>query len=111
MDAVVKLFDEVQMMQELRLDTVKLIHSTASIKPIKKLVEVHELIELNLLIEQRFSDYKDFPPWDYKVMKDLNLLRSELVVFHRPDFNPADRLDSFSRKMVTLFRLMELRAG
>lgn len=111
MTNVVRLHDEVQIMQELRLDTIRLIHNTAAITPIKKLVEVHEMIELNLLIEERYTDYKGLPPWDRVIMRDLNHLRAELVVFHRPDFDPAESLDLFSYKLMSLFRIMEMRAG
>jgi len=44
-------------------------------------------------------------------MRDLNHLRAELVVFHRPDFDPAESLDLFSYKLMSLFRIMEMRAG
>ena len=51
---IVKLFDEVALMTELRTDTIDLIHATSVIPPIKKLVDAYEIISLNLMIEQKF---------------------------------------------------------
>ncbi len=109
---VLKLFDEVEVLKELRDDTVTLIHSTSSIKPIKKLIEVHELLDLSLVIESAFSDFKGSPPLDPVLLKDMNAIRAELVVFHRLDFRPVTKIDAFSAKMVSLFRWVEMsRAG
>lgn len=104
---VVKLFDEVRMMHELRSDTLSLIHSTTSIKPIKKLVEVHDILDITLMIEAHFSDYRDNPPWDVSLLRDMNSIRAELIVFHRPEFNPVSRLDTFSAKMLSLFHVIK----
>lgn len=102
---ILKMFDEVEILKELKDDTITLIHSTSSIKPIKKLIEVHELIDLSLVIESSFSDYKDSPPLSPTLLKDMNSLRAELVVFHRLEFAPVTKLDAFSAKMVCLFHV------
>ena len=105
---VVKLFDEVAMMTQLQNDTVALIHATSIINPIKKLVTAYEIINLNLLIEQRFQDIED-PPWDLPALVDLSTIRRELVVYHRSDFLPVKLLDGYSDKMVRLFHHIHVR--
>lgn len=105
---IVKLFDEVALMTELQSDTVKLIHATSLMNPIKKLVDAYEIINLNLTIEKRFKDYED-PPWDIPALSDLSCIRRELIVYHRTDFNPTGLIDRYSAKMVTLFSYVRTR--
>lgn len=105
---VVKLFDEVAIMTELQKDTVALIHATSFMNPIKKLVDAHEIISLNLTIEASFSEYDD-PPWDIPALSDLSSLRRELVIYHRTDFNPSVLMDQYSMKMIKLFRHIHTR--
>lgn len=105
---VVKLFDEVALMTQLQNDTVALIHATSIINPIKKLVTAYEIINLNLLIEEKFKDFED-PPWDIHALSDLATIRRELVVYHRTDFLPVKLLDGYSDKMVRLFHHIHTR--
>jgi len=108
MHVVVKLFDEVALMNELKDDTIALIHATLIITPIKKLVDAHEIINLNLVIEQKFEEYEE-PPWDLPALSDLGRIRRELVLYHRPDFSPAKLIDSYSTKMIQLFHHIQTR--
>lgn len=105
---VIRLFDEVVLMVELKKTTLELIHATTLIKAIKKLVVAYEIIELNLLIEKQFSEIEE-PPWDIPALSDLSRIRRELVVYHRPDFNPSKLLDRYSGSMVSLFNCIQIR--
>ena len=105
---VIRLFDEVGLMVELKKSTLELIHATSFIKVIKKLVTAHDIIELNLLIEKQFSEI-DAPPWDISALSDLSRIRRELVVYHRTDFNPSKLLDNYSNSMISLFNCIKTR--
>ena len=105
---IVKLFDEVAIMNELQDDTIALIHATSFMHPIKKLVDAHENISLNLTIEERF-EYYEAPPWDIPALSDLSTIRRELVIYHRTDLDPALLIDRYSCKMIKLFRHIHTR--
>ena len=106
---VVRLYDEVALMVDLRKRTLDLIHATSLIEAIKKLVTAYEIIDLNLEIEKQYSKQTDAPPWDCEALRDLSNIRRELVVYHRPSFNPTQLLDGYSKKMVTLFYRINTR--
>lgn len=106
---VVRLYDEVVLMVELRKKTLDLIHATSLIEAIKKLVIAYEIIDLNLEIEKQFCKELDEPPWDCEALRDLSNIRRELVVYHRPAFTPTQLLDGYSSKMVNLFYRIQTR--
>jgi hypothetical protein len=106
---VIKLYNEVDIMLGLKADTITLIHHTQEIKPVKKLVEVHEIIDLSLAVQQLFKDYKDAPIWDLPALKDLNHIRCELMVYYHMDFHPFSVLDKFNKDLLCFFNIMELR--
>jgi len=106
---IIKLFDEVGLMSELHSDTVQLIHSTTKINAIKLLITAHDIIDLNLHIEQTYKPYKDNPPWDICALKDLRKIKAELLVFYRLDFSPPILVDHFSTKIENLTRIVSNR--
>ncbi len=106
---IIKLFDEVAMMNDLQNNTVDLIHATSIVMAIKKLVSVYDIIDLNLHIEKTYRSYKDNPPWDLAALTDLNQLRRELFVYHKLDFNPVFLFEKYNQKMITLFRSIRRR--
>lgn len=106
---IIKLHDEVQIMQALQHDSITLTRHTDIVKPMKKLIEIHEQIELNLLVQEMFKDYKDAPIWDTAVLKDMNQNRCELMVYYHSDFHPFSMLDKFNRDLLRFFNLMQLR--
>jgi hypothetical protein len=105
---IVHLFDEVAIMVELQKNTVDLIHATSLIDAIKKLTVAYDIIELNLMIEKKFSDETE-PPWDIPALSDLSRIRRELMVYHRPEFDPTVLLDKYSGNMIKLFNYIQVR--
>ena len=108
---IIQLHDEVAIMKGLKTSTFSLIHHTQIIQPIKKLVEVHDIIELNLIVQQQFQDYKDAPIWDVPALKDLNKIRCELMVYHNKDFKPFSLLDKYNKDLLVFFNVMALRTN
>ena len=106
---ITRLYDEVAIMRGLKTSTFALIRYTDEIKPIKKLIEVHDIIDLNLVVQQQFQDYKDAPIWDIPALKDLNRLRCELMVYHHSEFHPFSMLDRYNSDLIRLFNIMALR--
>lgn len=105
---VVRLHNEVNMMHNLNNYTLDLIHATRRINPIKLLINAHDIINLNLEVEKRFDDYKDFPPWDISALKDLTRIRRELFVYHRKDFNPILLFDKYNSQTSNLLKIIEI---
>lgn len=108
---IIQLHDEVAIMQGLRASTFILIHHTQAIQPIKKLIEVHDIIDLNLVVQQQFQDYKDAPIWDIPALKDLNHIRCELMVYYHTEFKPFVMLDKYNKDLLLLFSIMALRTN
>lgn len=106
---VVKLFDEVALMNELLCDTVQLIHATSLVRAIKILVTIHEIIDLNLEVQKRFMELKDEPVWDISALQDLKMMRRELNVYHKVDFDPTKLLEIYTKKMGALFHAITIR--
>lgn len=106
---IVRLYDEVALMNFLQDHTVKMIHATTIINAIKKLITAHEIISLNLTIEERFKDEYDNPPWDISALSDLNQIRREILIYHKPDFHPTTLVDRYNSKMTSLFNQIKIR--
>ena len=104
---VVKLRDEVPLIQELSDDTLRLIYATTVMQAIKKLVSAHDILSLSLDIAKKFrSEFLYDPVIDKSAMQDLVTIRRELVVYHWIDFKPQKLLDQYAAKMGTLFLLV-----
>jgi hypothetical protein len=108
---LIKLHDEIKIMQGLKIDTISLIHKTESINPIKKLIEAHEIIDLNLKVGELFKDHKENPIWDEAALKDLNKIRCELIVYYYTDFRPFVALQKYNKDLITFFNVMALRTN
>jgi hypothetical protein len=110
MENLVQLFkSEVVIMQELREETVGLIHITNYVKAMKNLIEVHEIISLNLTIHQEYKDFRNKPVWDHSALKDLKSNWLEVLVFYHDSFNPKQYLFSYGKKMDKLFHIINRR--
>lgn len=107
---LVKLFDDVALMNQLQKEAVKVLHSTDKVPAIKKILTIHDIIALNLTIEQNFKPYKNNPPWDIPSIKELNSNRIELVVFHVYDFHPPKILLHFDAKIKKLLQTIQLQS-
>jgi len=108
MTQIVKLFDEVVMMGNLRKNTIELIHATLNVSAIKKLITVYDIVDLNLEIEQKFKEYEDNPPWDIPALRDLNKTRIELILFYRMAFTPLGLVDRYSDNMLSLLKIIQM---
>ena len=106
---IVKLFDEVAILGTLSEKTIELIHATSAMGAIKKLVSAYDIISLNLSIEKKFKEYEGSPPWDLAALKDLNHIRIELAVYYRFNFKPISLFDQYNTKLVSFFRLLQLK--
>jgi hypothetical protein len=106
---IIRLFDEVALMSGLCEDTLRLIHATQKIQPIKLLIEAHDIISLNLSIKDKFEEFRDGPPWDLCALKQLNGLRQELFIFYRMDFHPPKMVDIYSTKVEHLYKVAKRR--
>ena len=106
---VLKLRDEVGLMSELAQDTMTMIHATSDIKPIKRLVEAHDIIQVSLDIEKTFPEFKGFPPWEKSAMRDLNSIRIDLMLHWIEAFTPKSLVQYYYGKVGTLFRLLGIK--
>jgi hypothetical protein len=98
-------------MKGLETKTISLIHHTDSIKPVKKLTEIYDIIDLKNFVQQNFKDHEDSPIWDIPALKDLNRIRCELMVFHHTDFKPLFVLDKYNKDLLLFFNLLQLRTN
>ena len=104
---VVPIFDEFAAMRWLQDKTILLIHDTQVVIVIKKLINAHDIISLNLEIHQQFKDVETV--WDLASLQDLKRIRSELLVYHRQEFSSFRLIDRYANKMNTLFHSIETR--
>lgn len=106
---ILDLYNETAMMSGLKDQTIALIHCTNEIKPIKILISLHDLINLNMVIEETFKKHLDGPVWDVAALQEMSSLRRSLLVSHRADFKPVKKFDSYNYDLITLFNVYALR--
>ena len=109
MGEVIKLFDEVALIKELKEDSVQLIHATSLVVAIKKLITAYDIFHLNIEICTRFK--LDDPVWDLPSIIELKTIRRELIVYHRVDFEPTVLLDHYCDKLGIFFRGLKCSKG
>jgi len=99
---IVRLYPEGILLRELSNDTVGLIRSCREIKPVKKLVECHDILELTLDISRRFPTLPPTDPMcDEAALLQLRNLTRELYITHRFDL-PSYNLELYVDKVVKL---------
>lgn len=96
--------EERLLVQELMGETLTMCHLTREINAIKKLIRVHDILELNDNILEKFTKI-DGPVWDLASISDLELLGRELFIYHQKDFNPLLR---FKQYRIELGRLVNI---
>jgi hypothetical protein len=96
--SLIVLVNEIEVMNSLSEDTIRLIHATQQIQAIKKVVQVQEIVQMNLDIQREFGEQNDIV-WDIGSLAALKQYRHEIVVYHSRDFNPAQVLKRFSDKV------------
>jgi hypothetical protein len=95
---VIALFNETKMIQDLSQETIFLIHCTLVVPAIKKLIATYDHLDV---VEKALDHFKGASPgqpiiWDMPMVQELEKLRRELVVYHRQDFKPAPRFDTYA---------------
>ena len=111
-NTLVKLQDEQMLLENLIEDTFQLIKKTKNLNPIKKLIEIHDILSLNASILERFrsSDLTFDEIWlDSSTLKYLNNLRCTLMVFHHTDFLSIQELQVYNRNFCRFLNLIILR--
>jgi hypothetical protein len=109
---IVKLQDEQMLLESLMEDTYQLIKKTTNLNPVKKLIEIHDILSLNasLLHKFRSSDLTFDEIWlDPATIKHLNTLRCTLMVFHHMDFISIKELQFYNRAFCRFLNLILLR--
>lgn len=102
--------NEIEVMNQLSTDAIRLIHSTEKIPAIKKLVTMHELISLNLNVQRDFSGSDDIV-WDLSALCEMKSIRHEMVVYHSRDFDPPYLLKRFVEKVQSILNTAQHRMG
>jgi hypothetical protein len=112
-EQVVKLYNEQNLMMDLMGSTFGLITKTASINPVKKLVEIHDILNMNASLIQRFksSNLTFDEVWlDVAALKHLNYLRCALMVYHHTEFTcTPQELMGYNRAFCRFLNLVILR--
>ena len=103
---LVKLHDDVAAMKLLAEETAAIIHATDAIPAIKKLLNIHDIIHLNLTIVSAYPELNGNAPWDASSLKDMNRERAELVLYYHVDFKPPRRVFEYNAKIRRLFHLI-----
>lgn len=106
--ALIVLCNEIEVMNSLSDDVINLIHSTRNIQAIKKTIQMHEIIQLNLNIQNDFGSHKDIV-WDVGALNALKIYRHEMIVYHSRDFNPNQTLKRFVDKIQNLLLTIQHR--
>lgn len=87
-------------------DTVTLIHATFTVPAIKILVNAHEILTVNLEIRRQIDDV--IVPWDKAAFKDLDRIRTEIVLRYWDSFNPPTLATFWYQQIGTLFQILNL---
>jgi hypothetical protein len=106
---ITHLYDESKLMTGLQHQTMTLIHCTNEIKPIKALITLYDLIEINLAVEKLFKDHLDAPIWDRAALQEMSNIRRSLLIYYRNDFIPVHKFDTYNRDLISFFNLLALR--
>lgn len=112
MSKVYKFCDEETLMTELLKDTFSIIKQTKGIEAVKKLMEIHEIIQTNADILKKFKDSKltfDEVWLDMTTLKALNRMRCELFVYHGKDFEDLGWFHKYNKQLTRFINLVFLR--
>ena len=108
MAQLVKLWDELDLLDKLRQDTLLIIQNCQSVQPVKKLVECHEILDLTHTIILKFPvTPPDAPICDADALLHMKRLVQEINVFYPKDV-PRPKFDTYQIKVQTLLRIFRL---
>ncbi len=107
--SLIVLVNEVEVMNSLSEDSIRLIHATRQIQAIKRVLQVQEIIQMNLDIQREFGHGNDDIVWDIGSLSALKIYRSEIIVYHSKDFDPIFVLRRFSDRVQSLLHTAQHR--
>jgi hypothetical protein len=85
MGNLIQLWNEQKLLFDLRDSTIIIIRGLAEIKPIKKMVECHDILDLTIDIQKRFPhEFPDCPEYDAGAINRLRHLTGEIFIFWNP---------------------------
>ena len=97
---IVRLFDGEKTLKSLTNETIKTLHYTDAIPAIKKLLRIHDILDLNIIIQQQFKAQE----WDIAALRELNITRAELIIFHHIDFDPYEKIYLYNNKLCSFLK-------
>ena len=104
--------DETELLSSLLDATFLLLKKTKNIAPIKKLLEVYDILDVNTQILQKYKggDLTFDEIWlDTATLRYLNRLRCELFIYHRKDFEYPRDFDGYNILFSRFLNLVILR--
>lgn len=106
---LISLHNEVKFISELLSDTIILIHHTFVIDAIKKLISAHDILNLTIILEKQYEEYKCQPPWNLATSKSLDSIRCGLITNHSDSFKPPELLTRYYIKIGKFLEMMSVR--
>jgi len=108
---VLKLHDEVRIISDLKIKAFGLIAFCEEIKPVKILVESHDILELSLNIANKFPPAEPgLFEYDESAMFQLRNLTKELVVFYHEQL-PKPEFPEYKNGIYRLLRICKIPSG
>jgi hypothetical protein len=106
--SLIVLVNEIEVMNSLSEDSIRLIHATKQIQAMKKVIQMQEIVQLNLNIQRDFAGTEDII-WDVGALAALKQYRQEMIVYHSRDFDPEAVLRRFVEKIQQLILTVQHR--
>ena len=101
---VIRLFDSEKTLKLLSEETINVIHYTNAVAAIKRLLKIHDILDLNMYIQKNFKFNENETPWDISALRELNITRAEVFIYHHIDFNPYEKIYMYNNKLCSLLR-------
>lgn len=108
---ILKLWDEKDLLIRLRDDTVLIVQNCLAVPPMKKLIEVHDILDLTINIQNQFpTEFPDPPVCDEDAMMHMKRLVQEVYIYHRAEV-PMPHFEVYESKIKTLLKIFRLPKG
>ena len=105
---IVKLWDEKDILQRLKADTVLIVQNCKTIPPMKKLIECHDILEMTIAIQNSFQvTFPDPLICDEGALLHLKFLVQEISIYY-PREIPQPHFQNYAMKVSTLLRIFNL---
>lgn len=108
MTRLIRLWDEKDLIIKLKSDALIIIHAATTIQPVKKLVEATDILDLTLLLNEKYPTAPpDLPVGDEGALLRLREISFELYCYHRNEV-PVDHVIMWDGKIKTLLAIYRL---